>query len=65
MKKKTLGMRMPKLTIEEMAEVFELRDKGVSWVNLSMIFNISDTTIKKYYRNAQRFGFYYWTDWRD
>ena len=55
---------LPKLSIEQMAEVMELRVKGVSWTNLSIIFNVSDKTLKKYVRQAQMYGFYYWTDYR-
>lgn len=59
---------MIKLTIEQMAEVYELRHgkhKPVSWENLSMIFGVNTKTLKRYYRNAERFGFYMWTDYRD
>lgn len=39
-------MAVPKLSIDEMVEVFELRVKGVCWENLSIIFNVSETTLK-------------------
>lgn len=59
---------MPKLTIEQMGELFELREgkyKPVSWDNLSMIYGVSTTTLKRYYRQAQLYGFYLWTDYRN
>lgn len=62
--KKHSRSRIPKLRIDEMAEVMELREKGVSWDNLAIIFDISRTTLKKYYRNAQLYGFDFWTDYR-
>lgn len=55
----------PKLSIDEMGEVYELRRKGVSWDNLSMIFGVSTTTIRKYYRQAEMFGFDLWSDYRE
>lgn len=51
---------IPKLTQEQMAEVFELRDKGVSWDNLTYIFSISASTLQKYYRLAEEYGFGFW-----
>lgn len=53
-------MAVPKLSIDEMVEVFELRVKGVCWENLSIIFNVSETTLKKYFRAAQREGYSLW-----
>lgn len=55
-------MSQPKLSIEQMAEVFELRDKGVGWWNLSVLFNVSDTTLRKYHRNAEEYGFDLWSE---
>jgi len=48
-----------------MGEAYELRKKGVSYENLGMIFGVSARTIKKYLRQAEEFGFDYWTDWRN
>lgn len=56
---------LPKLNIDEMGEIFELRQKGVSWENLSIIFGVSCRTVQKYYRQASLFGFDLWTDWKD
>lgn len=55
----------PKLSIDEMGEAYELRNKGVSYENLAIIFGVSVRTIKKYLRQAEQFGFDYWTDWRN
>lgn len=51
---------MPKLTIEQMAEVFELRNKGVYWENLAVIFGVCETTLRRYHRLAQQEGFDLW-----
>lgn len=54
----------PKLSIEQMGEAYELRNKGVSYDNLAIIFGVSARTIKKYLNQVELFGFDYWTDWR-
>lgn len=51
---------VPKLSIEQMGELFELRAKGVSWANLSAIFNVSTTTLQKYHRECLTNGFDVW-----
>lgn len=43
-----------------MAEVFELREKGVYWANLAIIFGVSDCTLRKYYRICEEYGFEAW-----
>lgn len=55
-------MAVPKLSIEQMVEVFELRVKGVSWDNLALIFDISSTTLKKYFRDISKRGYAAWHD---
>lgn len=60
-------MKRPKLSIEQMAEVYELRNGKsgkVAWENLAIIFGVHKKTIKKYYRQAELFGFDLWTDLR-
>lgn len=64
-KMRNMTIRKPKLSIDEMGEAYELRIKGVSYENLGMIFGVSSRTIKKYIRQAEQFGFDYWTDWRN
>ena len=55
----------PKLSIEQIAEVFELRVKGVAWENLAIIFGVNAKTLVKYHRQAARFGFDFWTDLKE
>ena len=55
-------MKKPKLTIDQIAEVHELRVKGVSWDNLGMIFGLAPTTVKRYYHLSQTAGFYMWEE---
>ena len=55
-------MSIPKLSIEQMGELFELRAKGVSWSNLSEIFNVSVTTLQKYHRSCITNGFDNWLE---
>jgi len=59
---------IPKISIEDMAEIMELREGGkkpVAWENLGMIFGIDARTVKKYYRQSKEYGFYLWTNHRD
>lgn len=49
-----------KLSKEEMAEVFELREKGVYWENLSIIFKVSKDTLRRYMRICEDMGFEAW-----
>ena len=55
-------MKKPKLTIDQIAEVHELRVKGVSWDNLGMIFGLAPTTVKRYYNLSQTAGFFMWEE---
>jgi hypothetical protein len=53
---------IPKLTVDQMAEVHELRVKGVSWDNLGAIYNCGPTTVKRYYNMSKVTGFYMWNE---
>ena len=55
-------MLKPKLTMEQMAEVHELRVKGVSWDNLGVIFGLAPTTVKRYWNISSTCGFYMWEE---
>jgi predicted transcriptional regulator len=48
------------LTIEQVAEAFELVDKGVYRDNIAEIFGVSVTTLNRYLRNAKRYGYSFW-----
>jgi hypothetical protein len=49
-----------RLSIEQVAEAFELRQKGVYYANIAMIFGVAETTLKRYMRAAEKYGFSYW-----
>lgn len=51
-----------RLTIDQIAEVMELRQTGVYWENIAAIFNTNTSTLMRYVRAAERYGFSYWTD---
>ena len=53
---------IPKLTVDQMAEVHELRVKGVSRDNLGAIYNCGPTTVKRYYNMSKVTGFYMWNE---
>lgn len=50
----------PKISIDQMAEVMELRVKGVAWDNLAQIFGVSSKTLCRYTRLAEMYGFGFW-----
>lgn len=49
-----------RVTKANMAEVFELRERGTSWENLGVIYNISPTTLRRYYKIAEADGYAVW-----
>jgi len=51
-----------KLTIEQVAEAFELLESGVYKENLCEIFSVSRNTLDRYLRGAKRYGFSFWTN---
>lgn len=51
-----------KLTIDQIAEVMELRQTGVYWENIATLFDTNINTLMRYVRAAERYGFSYWTD---
>ena len=50
----------PKLTIEQIAECFELVQKGVYYENLALIYGVSKHTLKRYMRAAELYGYSFW-----
>lgn len=50
----------PKVTIEQMAEIFELRSRGVFWDNISTLYGVSKNTLSRYARLAEEYGFGFW-----
>ena len=50
----------PKLSIAQMAEVMELRLRGVHLQNLALIFGVSTKTLARYIRMAEQDGFAFW-----
>jgi len=50
-----------RLTIEQVAEAMELANNGVHWQNIAAIFDTDRSTLMRYIRNAERYGFSYWT----
>ena len=50
----------PKLTIEQIAECFELVNKGVYYENLALIYGVSKHTLKRYMRAAELYGYSFW-----
>lgn len=53
---------MPKLTKEEMAEAFELRERGVYLTNLATVYGVSENTLRRYFLHAEQVGFAMWDE---
>jgi len=51
---------MKKLTIEQVAYAFELRGLFCSYESIAMDLGVSTSTLRKYMRNAENYGFAYW-----
>jgi DNA-binding transcriptional regulator YhcF (GntR family) len=49
-----------KVSKQDMAEVFELRVRGTSWENLGVIYNVSPSTLRRYYKLVEREGYLAW-----
>lgn len=46
----------PKITKEELQEAYELWLKGVSFVNLGLIYKVHEETINRYIRRLELYG---------
>jgi len=51
----------PKLTIDQVAEALELRNSGVFVWAIAKLFDVHESTLRKTLRNAERYGFSYWS----
>lgn len=50
------------LSIEQIAEAFELYNKGVYYCNIAMLFGVSELTLRRYMKAAERYGYAFWGD---
>lgn len=60
MKKKYLPVTY-KMTKDEVAEAIELLEKGVIYANVAKVFGVSASTLRKYVRGAELYGYSYWS----
>jgi DnaJ-class molecular chaperone len=51
-----------KLTKDEMAEAYELYTAGVYISNLALLFHVSETTMSKYLRQVELYGYALWRE---
>jgi len=49
------------LTKEQVAEAMELANKGVYWGNIALVFGVSKSTLMRYIRNAELYGYSFWS----
>ena len=49
-----------KLSIDQVAYAFELRGLSVSYEWIAQDLDVSYTTLRRYMRNAERYGFAFW-----
>ena len=52
--------RKPRLSIEQIAEAFELHNKGVYYANIAMVFGVSHRVLRRHMKDAERYGFSFW-----
>lgn len=53
-------MTNPKLSIDQVAYAFELRGLFCSYESIALDLGVSTTTLRRYMRNAERYGYAYW-----
>lgn len=60
---KMLSMRrcVMRLTIDQVAEAMELADKGVYWGNIADVFGVHRSTLMRYIRGAEMYGYSFWS----
>lgn len=49
-----------RLTIEHVAYAFELRSQHCSYESIALDLDVSIPTLRKYMRNAERYGYAFW-----
>lgn len=50
------------LSIDQVAEAFELHTKGVYYCNIAVLLGVSELTLRKYMKAAEKFGYAFWSD---
>ena len=50
-----------KMTKEQVAEAMELLNAGVTAESLGIVYGISPSTLRKYIRNAETYGYSFWS----
>ena len=50
-----------RLTIDQVAEAMELADKGVYWGNIAEVFGVHRSTLMRYIRGAEMYGYSFWS----
>lgn len=50
-----------KMTIEQVAEAIELLDKGVIYENVARVFGVNKSTLARYVRGAELYGYSFWS----
>ena len=55
-------MTNKKLTISQVAYAFELRGLFCSYESIALDLGVSTTTLRRYMRNAELWGFAFWID---
>jgi len=50
-----------RLTIDQVAEAMELANKGVYWGNIAEILGVHPSTLMRYIRAAEIYGYSFWS----
>lgn len=51
------------LSKEEVAKAIELSDEGHYWWQVAIILGVANSTLMRYVRGAERYGYSFWTDY--
>jgi len=49
------------LSKNQVAEALELYDEGYYWWQIATMMRVSQSTLMRYIRNAERYGYSFWT----
>lgn len=58
-----IGGRQHALSKEQVAEALELYEEGNYWWQIAIMMRVSQSTLMRYIRNAEKYGYSFWTSY--
>jgi len=55
-----IGGRQHALSKEQVAEALELYEEGNYWWQIAIMMRVSQSTLMRYIRNAEKYGYSFW-----